>query len=619
MRRAIGWSALIACLLVATVAVGGEVTVMVWQPPARIRILQRDATPEVAAEGDSPLIAALATGYYEVIVERAGQELGRFPVKVTDPALQLELDLEPPAGFCFVPAGPFVFGNGYNGPMLLRSPPQQRATYAFYGALHEVTCAQYAAFIADLPSPRERIRHLPRIFHGHPGDEGRVRLPDEFHWPSGVMPASYADYPVRGINCTDALAYAAWAGWRLATEPEWEKAARGVDGRQYPWGDRPDPTDTMRFNYHPVGVQPLDRSLYGLLDVSSGMHEWTYTPGSDDVAVVKGGSYEHAKLQKPFMSCGWRMVMPLSAEPTGTDKGMRVFLSALPPAADLEAALTSEYFGIRHAALQRLAAHPETNPVRIARVLADAEPHLRAVAAWALLRRGAAGLAALVDAIASGAARGDQALDALWRSAATQDSAREALTGLWLGLTGEAQAAFGALLFARIERDGDGDWPMQRYLTQNAWPLIQARFRELLEGQELRFAECYLVDVEADSMVLAQAYVQRRNYEQAILAYRRAGQRPDAATLATWLDNTGRSSLARAMVIAAQGDHQAAIVRLRRLAGGEHRQVRPHLELARSLMATNGFQEARSALERAERIAPFSTEIAALRQQLPAE
>jgi len=119
-----------------------------------------------------------------------------------------------------------------------------------------VTVAQYKQFV-DVRG------------HIFPGD-----------WQNGQIPAGKENHPVVYVNWHDAQAFCEWAGARLPTEAEWEKAARGTDGRIYPWGNQPPHATSCNFNSNvnnttPVGHYPNGASPYGMLDMAGSVWEWT--------------------------------------------------------------------------------------------------------------------------------------------------------------------------------------------------------------------------------------------------------------------------------------------------------------------------------------------------------
>jgi formylglycine-generating enzyme required for sulfatase activity len=225
-----------------------------------------------------------------------------------------------------IPAGPFVMGSdrderefaygldeaAYGHDITRRNewyehePRRTVSTPAFQITRTPITNRQYRAFVAATGHRAPDVN--PAVWQGygliHPYERTR-----RFAWSSAGFPANRGAHPVVLVSHGDALAYAAWLGertgdtWRLPTEVEWEKAARGTDGRRFPWGDaflpdRLNSHDRGPFDTLPVGTFPTGASPFGLLDAAGQVFEWTDTPWRRDDSgrvthyVVKGGSWD---------------------------------------------------------------------------------------------------------------------------------------------------------------------------------------------------------------------------------------------------------------------------------------------------------------------------------------
>ena len=189
---------------------------------------------------------------------------------------------EPPDGFVWVPPGEFILGAEGELPSQIT-----RLERGFFAARTPVTNAQYACFVA------ETGREPPK------------------HWKGARPPAELADHPVVYVTWHDAVAYAGWAGARLPTEQEWEMAARGYDGREYPWGEwaegRCNTEETGIGKTSPVGqFSPGGDSPYGLQDAAGNVWEWTATEmkiGDDVLRVLRGGSF---RFDRHHARCAYR-------------------------------------------------------------------------------------------------------------------------------------------------------------------------------------------------------------------------------------------------------------------------------------------------------------------------
>jgi len=163
-----------------------------------------------------------------------------------------------------------------------------------------ITNRQYGAFLAASKQPEPNIDLATWESYGlvHPYPRTRRHA-----WNNSSPPPGRDEHPVVLVSQVDAIRYAEWLSrvtgeaWRLPSEIEWEKAARGIDGRQYPWGNKYRPEnlnshDLGPFDTMPVGAFPNGASPFGLLDAAGQVFEWTADSTNMDRAVVKGGSWD---------------------------------------------------------------------------------------------------------------------------------------------------------------------------------------------------------------------------------------------------------------------------------------------------------------------------------------
>jgi len=171
--------------------------------------------------------------------------------------------------------------SGGEGLMGLPNQPKRVTLKPFYMDRTEVTNAQYAKFLAAVAKQGDDAWR-------HPDQPTSKKTHEPAFWTHEHLGSSKANCPVVGVDWFDAYAYAKWADKRLPTEAEWERAARGTDGRIYPWGaEPPEKGFTFRANFYgthlgadgfpftaPVGSFPLGASPVGCLDMAGNATEW---------------------------------------------------------------------------------------------------------------------------------------------------------------------------------------------------------------------------------------------------------------------------------------------------------------------------------------------------------
>jgi formylglycine-generating enzyme required for sulfatase activity len=177
---------------------------------------------------------------------------------------------------------------------------------SFYIDKFEVTNGRYIEFV------RATSHRTPQ----HPKDASRNL------WQKNMMPESVVDRPVVNVDWYDAEAYCKWAGKRLPTEAEWEKAARGGDDRRFPWGNVEPTAKHLNYNQRwigektlmPVGSYELGKSPYGVYDMAGNVWEWVndwYDDHYYEKSPAKNPPGPETGSHKVLRSSGWQVETPL--------------------------------------------------------------------------------------------------------------------------------------------------------------------------------------------------------------------------------------------------------------------------------------------------------------------
>jgi formylglycine-generating enzyme required for sulfatase activity len=216
-----------------------------------------------------------------------------------------------PIGMVYVPGGSFTMGRESGDDA--ERPPHQATVKPFFINAYEVTNEDYEKFV-------KATNHRPPSL-----------------WTNGTYPPAAGRKPVTGVTWDDATEYAQWAESRLPTEEEWEFAARGTDGRLYPWGNEWT-QGSANANGVAEGMTVVGgykgTSPFGTADMVGNAWEWTSSafklyPGrglpasqpSGDLKVIRGGCYES---NKDYATTTYRAGWPARGAPTYDQTGFRL-------------------------------------------------------------------------------------------------------------------------------------------------------------------------------------------------------------------------------------------------------------------------------------------------------
>ena len=182
----------------------------------------------------------------------------------------------------YIPAGPFLYGSADSDQMAHDDEKPQRTVdlSAYWIGRAPVTNVQFARFVkaTRYRTAAERDGYS----WGWPGNNWHRIKGANWRYPHGPGSSieGKADHPVLQINWNDARMFCDWAGLALPTEEQWEKTARGTDGRIWPWGNEPPTIEHCNFNNNigdttPIGqYSPKGDSPYGCVDMAGNVWEW---------------------------------------------------------------------------------------------------------------------------------------------------------------------------------------------------------------------------------------------------------------------------------------------------------------------------------------------------------
>jgi serine/threonine protein kinase/formylglycine-generating enzyme required for sulfatase activity len=263
----------------------------------------------------------LPTGSYLIVIKKKDYIDTRIPIIIKRGSDTVLKDIKllkkeaVPEGFVYVPEGEFIMGGDSSAPYSVKRTAKSGP--GFLISRNEVTAGEYLEFInyMDARIPGSAKKYLPRqspeagFYWGKKGNEYKSNFP--------------LDWPVLGISWNDANAYCKWKsltnknkGWefRLPEDWEWEKAARGADGRYFPWGNYFDFRICTMLkskkgnlsNPSKIGTSSLDESVYGVNDMAGNISEWcnSYFDKDSNIHINRGSAWSYA--EEDYARCAAR-------------------------------------------------------------------------------------------------------------------------------------------------------------------------------------------------------------------------------------------------------------------------------------------------------------------------
>lgn len=306
----------------------GELVIECTHPNAELVIGRYDLRGALLELGPVGAIAPGEARRFEVgsyvVIAKLGEKVARFPISIRRAMRHdLRCDLTAletlPKGMVLVPGGPFLSPTGPSLKMEKHELPD------FAIGEFPVTLGEYLAFLDEL-GDEERERRVPREIQAKDPDVVRTNgtwvLSDYALEGAGRerVGERWRELPVVAISYLDAVAYCDWlskksaVAHRLPTSLEWDKAARGVDGRSFPMGARVEPSFAKLRESRPevsqpepVGAFPLDMSPYGVRDMVGGAQDWTSTTRGQEQMVARGGSWTIINIDRRIGDATYRL------------------------------------------------------------------------------------------------------------------------------------------------------------------------------------------------------------------------------------------------------------------------------------------------------------------------